>query len=133
MTLVANILNQSPENTRKFHLNSNDEERALNDYLLNRSLPRLIIKIIGTNHQRKRHAIRASIQNAFELVLHNLMQQTRELICYCGENSYSLIVDIWLFNGTRAMIDLEDEEQIWKEFEQENPCMVTCEVLFIER
>ena len=78
LTLVASTLNQSPRISRKFHLDAVDDERALNDHLMNSSLPRLIIKIIGTNHERKRYSVRASIQNAVDLVLHNLMQKTRK-------------------------------------------------------
>ena len=78
LTLVANTLKQSPKNSRKFNLTSNKDEQALIDYLLRESLPRLIIKIIGTNNEQSTSSVRASIQNALKLVLSTLMEQTSE-------------------------------------------------------
>ena len=78
LTLVANALRELPNSSRKFHLNSNEGQQVFSDYLLRESLPSLIIKIIGTNHQQSRYSVRASIQNALKSVLLTLMEQTRK-------------------------------------------------------
>jgi hypothetical protein len=43
---------------------------------------------------------------------------------------YSLIIDIWLLNGTRAMIDLEEYDEKLVENDEKNPHIVICEVIF---
>jgi hypothetical protein len=57
-------------------MNSTDDERALNNYLLKGILPNLIIKIIGTNNEQMRYSVRASIQKSLKLVLQTLMENT---------------------------------------------------------
>jgi hypothetical protein len=39
------------------------------------------------------------------------------------------VLDIWLLNGTRAMIDLEEDGRT----SNQNPDTITCEVIFIEK
>ncbi len=41
------------------------------------------------------------------------------------------MIDIWLFNGTREMIDLEEYDRQLVENDDKNPHMVICEVMFI--
>lgn len=107
----------------------NDDERALNDYLLKGSLPSLIIKIIGTNNEQMRYSVRASIQNALKLVLRTLMENTSKHHMLIIRIFCSFLIDIWLLNGTRTMIDLAEDDKIsdW------NPYSITCEVTIIEK
>lgn len=72
-------MNRLPNNiSRRFNLNNHDEKNGLNSYLLAQSLPDLIIKIIGTNHEQTQSSSRASIQNTFKLIIRNLMEKTRK-------------------------------------------------------
>ena len=73
-----NALDILPNDSRTFDLNSNGDEQALNDYLLQGVLPSLIIKIIGANNEQMRYSVRTSIQNALKLVLRTLMENSRK-------------------------------------------------------
>lgn len=44
---------------------------------------------------------------------------------------YSFILDILLLNGSRAMIDLEENDKKFIENDEQNPNIIICEVTFI--
>jgi hypothetical protein len=44
---------------------------------------------------------------------------------------YLFIIDIWLLNGSRTMIDLEEYDTNLTENQEKNPDIVICEVIFI--
>jgi hypothetical protein len=59
-------------------LTRDDDEQIFTNYLLQGSLPDLIIKIIGADNEQTEDLSRASIQKAFKQVICNIMGQTSE-------------------------------------------------------
>ncbi|CAF3631948.1 unnamed protein product [Adineta steineri] len=110
LTLLANSLNEFIHNSRKFNLTDRNEEEDLSQFLLQESLPNVIIKIVGIKNEKFRHTFRASIQKIFKQIMCNLMEQT----------------NIWLLNGTREMLDLEENERELIENDEDNPNIVIC-------
>ncbi|CAF0913450.1 unnamed protein product [Adineta steineri] len=110
LTLLANSLNEFIHNSRKFNLTDTNEKEDLIQFLLQESLPNVIIKIIGIKNEKFRHTFRASIQKIFKQIMCNLMEQT----------------NIWLLNGTREMLDLEENERELIENDEDNPNIVIC-------
>ncbi|CAF3750169.1 unnamed protein product [Adineta steineri] len=80
LTLLANSLNEFIHNSRKFNLTDRNEEEDLSQFLLQESLPNVIIKIIGIKNEKFRHTFRASIQKIFKQIMCNLMEQTSKVL-----------------------------------------------------
>ncbi|CAF2337273.1 unnamed protein product [Rotaria sp. Silwood2] len=110
-TLVANSLNKFPTDARRFNITYNDDEQAFGNYLLREPLPYLIIKIIRTHNEQTRNSSRASIENAFQQAMRTIMEQT----------------NIWLLNGTRAMIGLEDYDIKLAKNNEHSSNIIICE------
>ncbi|CAF3425733.1 unnamed protein product [Rotaria socialis] len=107
----ANELNAISNNTRKFNITYKNDEQSLVHHLLREPLPDVIIKVIGTNNEKTRISLISSIQYALQQDIRTMMEQT----------------NIWILNGTRQMIGLEEYDETLTTNNQINPNIILCE------
>ena len=78
LTLVAESLYQYPHQARTFPIATENDAEIVIAYLLRKSVPDLIIRIIDYDHEQDKSPSRASIDNALRQTMQTLMEHTSE-------------------------------------------------------
>ena len=95
LTLVAESLYQYPTHRQTFPIAGENDEKILIDYLLRKTVPDLIIRIIDYDPGQDRGPSRASIDDALRQTMQIIMEQTSELE-YCNSTADKKMIPLYL-------------------------------------